>query len=191
MVSGNYLMPAANTNPVAASAAPATKSAVSNRVSFQSLRMLHLNRWPTSQAKSFRLPFWRRSLGDKWAAQSLLRACPPEAWRSISAQGSFWRPRTWSILEPTFHAGLRRGPQLTRRLPCCKQARRPLIPSDATNFHFGLEGALRRAERLKAFGSIFLSRASSLAFSAVILRDSSATMASCSLHNSSRDISFS
>src|SRR6185437_7034158 len=58
-------------------------------------------------------------------------------------------------------------------------------------FYFGLEGALRRAERLKAFGSIFLSRASSLAFSAVILRDSSATMASCSLHNSSRDISFS
>jgi hypothetical protein len=76
VVSGNYLMPAANTNPVAASAAPATKSAVSNRVSFQSLRMLHLNRWPTSQAESLRLPFWRRSLGDKWAAQSLLRACP-------------------------------------------------------------------------------------------------------------------
>jgi hypothetical protein len=39
----SHLMPAANTNPVAASVAPAMKSAVSNRVSFQSLRMLHLN----------------------------------------------------------------------------------------------------------------------------------------------------
>jgi hypothetical protein len=69
-------MPAANTHPVAASAAPAMKSAVSNRVSFQSLRMLHLNRWPTSQAESLRLPFWRRPLGDKWAAQLLLRGGP-------------------------------------------------------------------------------------------------------------------
>src|SRR5437016_1065073 len=75
-MTGNHLMPAANTHPVAASAAPAMKSAASNRVSFQSLRMLHPNRWPTLQAESLRLPFWRRPLGDKWAAQSLLRGCP-------------------------------------------------------------------------------------------------------------------
>jgi hypothetical protein len=62
----SHLMPAANTNPVAASVAPAMKSAVSNRVSFQSLRMLHLNRrTTTSQAEPLRLPFWRRPLGDK------------------------------------------------------------------------------------------------------------------------------
>ena len=41
----SHPMPAAHTNPVAASVAAVMKSAVSNRVSFQSLRILRLNVW--------------------------------------------------------------------------------------------------------------------------------------------------
>jgi len=38
-------MPAAHANPLATSVTPAMKSAISNRVSVQSLRILRSNRW--------------------------------------------------------------------------------------------------------------------------------------------------
>jgi hypothetical protein len=41
----SHPMPAAHANPLATSVTPAMKSAISNRVSVQSLRILRSNRW--------------------------------------------------------------------------------------------------------------------------------------------------
>jgi hypothetical protein len=72
-------MPAAHINPLAASVAPAMKSAVSNRVSVQSLRILHLNRWTTFRSRVPSIVLLEATLWRQIGGNVRARRSPPKA----------------------------------------------------------------------------------------------------------------